>query len=251
VPPAVQRVAHSIIERVAQRRPKEWEPRTGAEGVVEYAPIFDAVDCSKGEILVLARNAYVLRDQVEPALRQQGILYEMRGARSVSTSMLGAITAWERLRRGKRETAATVREIYEWMSSGKGVARGHKKLPGIADEEELNLRELKERGGLLRDDEWFTAMDRIPLDEVDYITAIRRRGERLSAKPRVNLSTIHGAKGGQADHVVLMKEMAVRTWNEMDIRPEDEMRCWYVGVTRAKEKLTLVESQTPRACPWL
>jgi superfamily I DNA/RNA helicase len=48
-----------------------------------------------------------------------------------------------------------------------------------------------------------------------------------------------------------MKEMAGRTWREMGENPEDEARTWYVGVTRAREKLTIVESTNGRRCPWL
>jgi superfamily I DNA/RNA helicase len=65
------------------------------------------------------------------------------------------------------------------------------------------------------------------------------------------VSTIHGAKGAESDHVVLMKEMVRRTYNEMEKNPDDEARVQYVACTRAKEKLTIVESQTALACPWL
>mgnify|MGYP001593514736 CR=1 FL=1 len=71
------------------------------------------------------------------------------------------------------------------------------------------------------------------------------------ASPRVRLSTIHSAKGGEADHVVLMTEMAERSYQEMSKHPDDERRVWYVSVTRAKERLTVVSSQTHRECPWV
>lgn len=67
-------------------------------------------------------------------------------------------------------------------------------------------------------------------------------GEDLS-KPRIRLSTIHGSKGGEADHVVLLPDMARRTYNEMLDRPEDEARVWYVGVTRSKRKLTVTKAR--------
>ena len=77
------------------------------------------------------------------------------------------------------------------------------------------------------------------------------RGESPRKRPRIRLSTIHGSKGGEADHVILSTEIAQRTWREMDAQPEDEARVWYVGVTRARERLTIVGATTPRACPWL
>jgi superfamily I DNA/RNA helicase len=98
---------------------------------------------------------------------------------------------------------------------------------------------------------WHDAMEKLPQTDMSYILRARQRGERLLSRPRVRVSTIHGAKGGQADHVVVMKEMARRTYADMRREPEDEVRVWYVGVTRAREKVTIVESQVQQACPWL
>ena len=110
---------------------------------------------------------------------------------------------------------------------------------------------LRERGGLLTEEVWFTALDRLPPGDVGYLIEARRRGERLNQAPRVRVSTIHGAKGGQADRVVLLTDMARRTHAEMDFRPDDEARVWYVGVTRARERLTVVAPHGRLHCPWL
>lgn len=67
-----------------------------------------------------------------------------------------------------------------------------------------------------------------------------RRGEKLTSDPRVKLSTIHGSKGGEATHVVLVTDMAARTYREYENNPEDEARVWYVASTRAKERLSIV-----------
>ena len=93
--------------------------------------------------------------------------------------------------------------------------------------------------------------DRLPRDDVGYIIRMRQRGEKLKARPRVRLSTIHSAKGGEADHVVLFKEVARRTAREAEVNPDAERRVFYVAVTRAKEKLTIVEAQAPQECSWL
>jgi DNA helicase-2/ATP-dependent DNA helicase PcrA len=94
-------------------------------------------------------------------------------------------------------------------------------------------------------------MDRLPRDDVSYIIKARQRGEKLKARPRVRISTIHSAKGGEADHVVLFKEVARRTARETEQNPDPERRVQYVAVTRAKEKLTIVESAGPEECSWL
>ena len=62
--------------------------------------------------------------------------------------------------------------------------------------------------------------------------------------PRHHVSTIHGVKGGEADHVVLMVDMAGKSYKEYKLRPDDEIRVFYVGMTRAKKHLHIVLPQT-------
>jgi DNA helicase-2/ATP-dependent DNA helicase PcrA len=257
VPPVIQKVAQKIITPVKHRREKKWKPRTGGRGVVDRSRSYEDVALSeKGSILILSRNIYVLREQVEPALRRAGLLYEMKGKSSVPEDAYRAATTWEDIRAGRPVTLGAVREMYVHMGSGVGVKRGQKKLPTFGDDEDeaVTLRDLLDHGGLLIDPQvpWFDALDRLKPEDVSYMRAARRHGGNLrSGVPRIKLSTIHSIKGGQADHVVLMTEMAKRTFSEMSLAPDDERRVWYVGVTRAKERLTVVGSETNRECPWL
>jgi len=255
VPITVQEVANKIISRVKHRREKAWSPRRGADGVIERALSFDRVDCGSGQILILARNAYVLNEQIEPTLKRQGIVYRRLPHEhwSISRKTLDAIQNWERLRKGQTVDVEAVRRIYGLMTLERGVRRGFKTLPKAEDDAVVDLKWLRKSGGLLREDPWHEALDLIPAGDKNHIRAARQRGEKLSAVPRVTLSTIHGAKGGEADHVILLKEMASRTFAEMQKNPEDEMRVWYVAATRAREKLTIVEPQrdSARRCQWL
>ena len=86
--------------------------------------------------------------------------------------------------------------------------------------------------------------------EIPFRAALAR-GDKPGDRPRVVVSTIHGSKGAEADHVVVLKDMAKRTHREMEQLVDDEVRVWYVAVTRAKRRLTIVESQTAQECPWL
>lgn len=259
-PKVIQQLAEGVIGEVASRRAKKWAPRKGA-GFVGRLASFRDTDL-EGEwnegvqpVLVLARNEYVLREIVEPELRSRGIIYEHAGRTSVKASTLEAVDAWEDLRAGREVPVTSALRAYGLMTSGRGVARGHKELPAFPDRGEgampVKITDLQKRGGLLTTAIWHDALDRMAPEEVSYILAARRLGEKLRARPRVRLSTIHGAKGGEARHVVLFKEMARRTFREMEINPDDERRVWYVAVTRAREKLTLVEGSTSQECPWL
>jgi superfamily I DNA/RNA helicase len=53
-------------------------------------------------------------------------------------------------------------------------------------------------------------------------------------------------KGGEANRVVLLTDMAQRTHAEMHVEPDDESRVWYVAVTRARMALEIVKPKTSR-----
>jgi DNA helicase-2/ATP-dependent DNA helicase PcrA len=255
VPTAVQALANEVIGGVAHRRSKEWAARK-AKGRVDYAMAFSDVGVDSSDVLVLARNTYVLKEQVMPALKQEGIIYEVGGKSSVDVKIMRAVTSWEMLRAGDAVSLEEARVMYGYISSSTGVKRGFKELKNYGDDGDapITMRDLVNTGGLLVDPVtiWHEALDRLPKEEMSYMLAARRRGEKLKGtRPRVRLSTIHSAKGAEAEHVVLMKEIAARTHYEMQQQPDDERRVWYVGATRAKERLTIVNSETPRECPWL
>lgn len=58
----------------------------------------------------------------------------------------------------------------------------------------------------------------------------------------IKLSTIHGAKGAEADNVVLFTDVSPATYEQID--SDAEHRVWYVAVTRARKKLYIVEPQS-------
>jgi len=249
VPQKIQKISSEIISRVQHRRPKEWQPRTkdgvAVPGVVRYSKFFTDIDLVGSDILILGRNACFLRP-VMSYLRSEGIVYNWKGNSSVSGRILDAIISWEKLRAGGSILGDDARRVYEYMSSGSRVLRGYKTLPAFGAETPVTLPELKERGGLLVDSIWHEAMDRIPNEDKLYILRARRRGEKLMAEPRISVSTIHGAKGGQGRHVILFTDMAQRTYEEFRRFPEDEHRVWYVGVTRTLEEMTIVSPKTSR-----
>ena len=238
VTPEVQALSKELIGRVRNRREKNWAPASHS-GELERSGEFLSVDMSGPDILVLGRNVFSLRDAASQ-LKREGMVYTLRGNSSVPPALALAIRNWERLRKGQKIQAEVCRKIYQLMSSGKGFKRGYKTLPGVPDDELIDMEWLRSSGGLLRNDPWYTALDRAPKDEIGYIRKALQQGEDIE-NPRIRMSTIHGSKGGEADHVVLLPDMARRTYKEMLDRPEDEARVWYVGATRSKRKLTITK----------
>ena len=61
---------------------------------------------------------------------------------------------------------------------------------------------------------------------------------------RVRISTIHGAKGAEADNVLLTTDMSKRCWDSMIENPDPELRVWYVGITRTRNEINLLRPRT-------
>ena len=130
--------------------------------------------------------------------------------------------------------------------SGNGgrVQRGFKKILGEEDDT-FTFDELRDNNGLLAtlDMTWQQALDKVPDVDVAYINALLRRGEDLTTLPRIKLSTIHGAKGGEAENVVLYTDLTAAAEQSMEKDPDSMHRVFYVAVTRTKQNLYLVEPE--------
>ena len=79
---------------------------------------------------------------------------------------------------------------------------------------------------------------------VAYAGAVvaRHGAEALERPPRVIPSTMHAAKGGESDVVVIFPDVSAAAWNEMSMSREGEdaaVRLGYVAMTRAREELVL------------
>jgi DNA helicase-2/ATP-dependent DNA helicase PcrA len=256
VPASVHKLAERVANRIERRVVKNYLPKQDV-GHVERLSDPSMINYSDGSWLVLAQAAYFLND-ITHELKSRGHLFSYRGRRSISEALSDAVNGWEQLRKGKQVTGSTARTVYSYMSVGDRVKRGFKKLPALADDELVTLDELIADHGLvefvhvvgtakleenIRDCLWHTAMDKLPSADRAYITALLRRGEKFNAEPRIHLSTIHGSKGGEADNVVLFTGVSPAAAKAAETSPDDLHRVFYVGITRTKQNLFLVEPQ--------
>jgi hypothetical protein len=222
---------------------KEWSPAKH-EGSVEYVNSIDQVDMSEGTWLLLARNVYLLKQFNDHCL-SSGLVFSSHLGSPMSGATLRAIKSWEMLRREEPITKAAAMEVYDHMSSRRGVSHGGKSsLERVPENQEITVEYLRLHHGLLVNSIWHEALDKIPPQECEYFLAALRRGEKLLKEPRIRIETIHGVKGGEADSIVVCTDMADRTWREYEQSPDDEHRVWYVAVTRARRRLFIMSPQT-------
>jgi len=203
------------------------------------------VDLStEGTWLIQGRTQYLL-SRMETDLRSEGIVYMRNGKLPVSKKLLNAVNCWEKLSEGEEIELQDVKDIYSYMSTQIGIEHGYKQLK-TATRERYDIEELVVKQGLIGEvagQPWDIAFDKVGNDDKDFIRAMQTRNYSLTAEPRIQLSTIHASKGGEADNVMLLTDLSRKARIAMHRDPDNECRVFYVGVTRAKEALHVVQPQ--------
>jgi len=265
VPVAVHALAIRIISQNKARVVKEYAPRS-AIGRVRFLDEHAALTAVDGEraTFVLARNRiYLARWARELRARALPFIVEGRGGVSPLSNerQRKAVEVALRLERGlddrARLTAASVEALLAHVPSGSGlVPRGAKTrarearraghtFTGTELRADLGLAGLLaalRRGGGLALLTGLSEQDR------SYFEAIVARYGGLP-EPRVMLTTMHGAKGREADVVVVLPDMTRLTADELcgsGSGREAENRVFYVAVTRAREELIIVRPRGRR-----
>ena len=242
-PEKIFRLANFIITKVKNRRRKEWSPKK-EQGTVKRVTHLQHIDLSKGNWLLLGRTKKIRNEMIEAHLKSLGMWYGRGEHRPVSRTVLNAIDAWSRLQNNLTISYSDVQNIYNQIVSKGRLQRGAKTFKDEDKEKIFTLEILKKDHGLLIDGPWYEVMNKISEYDVAYIRRLMGMGEDLQKEPRIKTSTIHQAKGGECDNVVVLTDIGKLVYKSYIRNPDDEHRVFYVAVTRAKHNLFIVEPQT-------
>ncbi len=231
LPPEIHRYSQEVINRVQARYAKDFAPVPGRKGkVIRHRYVSGVPVNTSGTWLLLARNRMYLK-QFERLAQEHGLVYATKGRKSVSDDDINAIQDFEALRKGSQVSGTRANGVLQ--KAGLKVKYNKEARIGF-----------KQLG--LPDRLWHEVLEGIPFRKrVYYVTALRR-GTDIRHEPRITIDTIHGVKGGEADNVALLTDMTTKTWQNYRRDPDDEWRCYYVGITRTKGDLHLVLPATNR-----
>ena len=231
VPKLIQHIADNILSRIPDERriQKEWNARD-EEGSVYFGTSTEDVPLHEGQWLVLARyNDKLIK--LKRSLRDRGIYFEYKNRKSYKTRLYDAIQNYTRWTNGSQLSISECKDLFEYFG---------KEFP----EKEERLYDLKEFG-YSPTQQWFEVFETEPEDSL-YIRDMLQAGEKLSKEARVKLSTIHAAKGGEANNVLLLLDNTKTIREAIEKSPDkedEENRIWYVGVTRTKQNLYIMAAK--------
>jgi len=213
VPSSIQKIALDVINRVQDNRlDKEYFPKDEPGNIFQIYKLSD-IDMSTGDWLILTRTKSLLKP-IPTYLKKKGLFFESAQGNSIGKSLYEDIQYWSQLQ--KKIT-----------------------LPDI------QLQRIKERikGPMNLSLKWYDAFDNVSQSQITYMKLLLLNNEDPTKDARIKVSTIHGAKGGEATNVVLLLNETANTIKgaKKSIQKRDEeYRVWYVGITRTMKNLYLI-----------
>ena len=235
----IHHLSQKIIRNVSNRYEKDYLPRQEMGDLTRYSDVTQ-VDMSQGEWLVLSTANYFL-DDIKDLCELQGWYYSHKHKNSIKLDLLLAIQAWEKWRKFEHaQPIASIKNIYSYL--GENVTKGYRTGKTMNENEEgYFIEECIAEHGLQTKDVWYKAFAGLDAETENYIRNMLANDEKITQTPRITLSTIHGAKGGEADNVLLLPDITKSALDHNDIDPDELHRLFYVAVTRAKKSLHILE----------
>lgn len=218
LPVAVHEKSQALISRVVRRVDKEFSSR-GHVGLVRVHGSINSVDIRHGQdTLLLGRTHSVLRE-VEQSLIERRIPYTRESGRPgmYQNKYAAGVRAFNKLKRGER------------ISDGERSA-----IFNIGNNDTRKRLERNDHNGVVSQPFYFAL--NIPSRAIDFY-----QDADLDSEPTIRLSTIHASKGHEAEQVILLTDMTTRVQQTAEKSPDDEIRVFYVGMTRSKNILDIVE----------
>lgn len=212
LPDNILAFAKTITGKIQYRVKKEYEG-IGKNGKIEYIPEIDAMP-NMDEMeswLLLARNNSKLR-QYRDWLMERGILFVDKGEMSIPQKDLLYVEAYNNKREGKY--------VEERLASDLDFFLG------------LKCR-------------YTLPWELVFPWESEYKFYVKKFLERKKPyETSIRIGTIHSVKGSEATNVVVMSDVNREPFLNLRKNADSEHRVFYVAVTRAKENLYIIQSNS-------
>lgn len=241
IPSSVHQLSQRIITRIKVRQPKEFKSREAAGFVKPTGNLQRDQLEHPGTTMVLFRNHH-RGQELARILDDLGFPFTGNYSALSKDDVRLALSGWRKTAKDELLTLAESKSLVSF-------AQEQYLQPGARNRANSRVGEFRASSLLTNEaltKPWVHVLPRLP--SLRYLDrAITRFGWDLTLNPKVSLISIHQSKGREADTVVLDLEMANRTYEAYVKEPEAEHRVFYVGVTRARERLYTLMPSDPKA----
>lgn len=236
--------SNQIIRRVTERHPKEIVGVSGRKGKIEVAGEFEPI---AGDVMILHRHVQGCQNVAQQYI-EAGIPFRNERGRDPLDSV-SRIKAWQTIQalaKGEAVSRSAVAQLVEDMlpSTVLGerqrekirlVVHGAKakleeKIKGPVTLQELVMAKVltTEGASVIQEKEYSTMRHS---EDLGYYDRVVKNGYDLDMTGNIpRITTIHGAKGRQAERAVIFSEMGGKCWDDADT----EHRLAYVAATRTQ-----------------
>lgn len=290
VPRAVHTVAQAMIRRVDDRIDADYRPRdvdgmvrqtsATARNPERLVPFLEKDIADGRSVMILASCSYLLAPTIA-LLRREGYPFanrwrEMRGDWNPLAMRKGSLRAADRLLAFVRPrldlfgdaarawTVADAAAFVEPLSSAvllRGVKRELERRAGIEGAASVEVGEVFDlvslRPAATGDVDWYLS-HLLPerRRQYEYAAAVLRRrgvaGLAADPPPPITVGTIHSVKGAEADCVYLFPDLSLQGGEKYakQVGRDEVHRMFYVGMTRARERLVCASASSAGAVRW-
>ena len=243
VPKKIHAKALEILKHINERLDKPWEARD-EEGTYKENCLLTDFNFRTDEWMILAQTNAQLK---EPAQFLNDLNLRYKGGQNelLPADLLKAYRIWNRLNDGASVSGEEAQHVIKNFLRKKQVKHGFGEGKLLDKVFTVTLEELQKDHGLLVAGSWEHL--HMSDEQKNYIKLLLKNGDNLTTDSKIELSTIHGAKGRECENVILYIDFGSEDENdflarEADKDPDKIHRLFFVGVTRAKQNLYIMES---------
>jgi superfamily I DNA/RNA helicase len=207
---SVQAESKNPLMKIEGARKKKFYKPRHYEGESHYISDLHQVNLTKGKWLILTRTKSNLLEIMKD-LKRKNFYYQSNKGKSFKVGMYEAAAAYSKWKMGEILNEKEVSAVKDYIPNGKWNDKKN----------------------------WYDIFSADP-KEILYLRSLIASGENLKEKARIWLSTIHAAKGGEEDNVILSLHQGNRVQRGIRLsvdKQDEEHRVWYVGITRARNNL--------------
>lgn len=205
-----------VSNKISDRIEKVFDPVDKGGNVIFHNRLEDVLINSEESYYFLARNNYYLSDY-KNFIMKTGSVFRYKGSPSVSPSVVNAIREYEKAR---RDHPGQIHNI-------------------VVDKK---IKPLLKKDAIIGE-VWYDVFELTVQENLYYRDFFKNKTDMTKCK--IDVDTIHGVKGGEADNVVLRLDITKNVYsNLVQGRYDEELRCLYVAMTRAKKNLHIIYSNS-------